>query len=99
MEELISKLQDWDFWIVLGFFAQFLFFSRFLVQWIASERKGASTVPVSFWYISLCGSLLLLSYAVHIKDPVFILGQCFGFTVYTRNLMLIARTKRKAKEG
>jgi lipid-A-disaccharide synthase-like uncharacterized protein len=95
MQELLGKIHRWDFWLALGFFAQCLFFSRFLVQWAVSEKKGVSTIPVSFWYLSLLGSLLLLSYAIHILDPVFILGQVFGFFVYTRNLMLIFKMKRK----
>jgi lipid-A-disaccharide synthase-like uncharacterized protein len=77
-----------DFWIVLGLLAQALFSGRFLVQWIATERLKRSTVPKAFWHLSLVGSLLLLVYAVHRRDPVFILGQSFGFVVYVRNLML-----------
>ncbi|MDF1551807.1 MAG: lipid-A-disaccharide synthase N-terminal domain-containing protein [Deferrisomatales bacterium] len=77
-----------DFWLVVGFAAQALFSARFLVQWIASERRKRSTVPKAFWYLSLVGSALLLAYAVHRHDPVFILGQSFGFLVYIRNLML-----------
>jgi lipid-A-disaccharide synthase-like uncharacterized protein len=66
---------------------------RFLVQWVASERKGESIVPVYFWYLSLIGSLILLAYAIFRRDPVFILGQSTGFFVYTRNLMLIYRKR------
>lgn len=77
-----------DPWLVLGFGAQGLFTARFLVQWVASERKRRSTIPKAFWYLSLVGSALLLVYAAHVRDPVFILGQSFGFVVYIRNLML-----------
>ncbi len=77
-----------DPWLVLGFAAQGLFTGRFLVQWIATERKRRSTIPKAFWYLSLGGSALLLVYAIHVRDPVFILGQSFGFVVYVRNLML-----------
>ncbi len=83
------------FWLIVGFLGQVLFFSRFLVQWIASERRGESIVPVSFWYFSLGGSSLLLSYAIYRRDPVFIVGQCFGFFVYTRNLVFISRKSRR----
>ena len=76
-------------WILLGFFAQGLFSARFLVQWIASERRRKSVVPTAFWYLSLAGSALLLAYAIHQRDPVFILGQSFGSVVYLRNLMLL----------
>jgi len=81
------------FWLIFGLFGQTLFFMRFLVQWITSEIKKQSVIPVSFWYFSLGGSLILLIYAIHRKDPVFILGQSLGFLIYTRNLALIARHK------
>ena len=77
-----------DFWLVLGFVAQGLFTARFLVQWVVSEKQKRSTIPKAFWYFSLAGSALLLIYAIHRRDPVFILGQSFGFVVYIRNLML-----------
>jgi lipid-A-disaccharide synthase-like uncharacterized protein len=81
----------WDFWIALGLIAQLFFFSRFLIQWMVSEHRGTSVVPPVFWYLSLGGSILLLAYAVHIKDPIFILGQATGSVVYIRNLVLISR--------
>ena len=83
-------------WLVLGFVGQAMFFSRFLVQWIASERRGESVVPVSFWYLSIAGSALLLGYAIYRADPVFILGQSLGSVVYTRNLVFIHRKKQNA---
>lgn len=82
-----------DPWKILGFSAQGLFFSRFLVQWIASERAGRSYVPIAFWYLSMGGGLLLFLYALHIKDPVFILGQSMGLLVYIRNLMLVRKQR------
>ena len=78
-------------WIILGLFAQFLFFMRFLVQWIVSEKKKQSTIPVSFWYFSIAGSVLLLIYSIYRKDIVFILGQSVGSFIYMRNLILIYR--------
>ncbi|NCA83474.1 MAG: hypothetical protein EOM72_12150 [Opitutae bacterium] len=78
---------------MLGMLGQVMFFSRFLVQWIASEKKGKSTVPVSFWYLSIGGGSLLLFYAVWRKDPVITLGQLVGLFVYVRNLILIHRHK------
>jgi lipid-A-disaccharide synthase-like uncharacterized protein len=86
-------------WMAVGFLGQGLFFSRFLVQWIASERRGASVVPVSFWWLSLGGGALLLAYAVHRMDPVFILGQSFGFLVYARNLLLIRGSRGERPEA
>jgi len=81
------------FWLTLGFFAQLLFSMRFIVQWIASERQKKSVVPISFWYLSIGGSLLLLIYSIYRKDPVFILGQSMGLFIYFRNLMLIHSKK------
>ncbi|MFC1631835.1 lipid-A-disaccharide synthase N-terminal domain-containing protein [Candidatus Omnitrophota bacterium] len=78
-------------WIMLGLFAQLLFFLRFFVQWIASERKQESTIPISFWYFSIAGSVLLLIYSIHKRDIVFILGQSMGSLIYLRNLILIYR--------
>jgi lipid-A-disaccharide synthase-like uncharacterized protein len=78
-------------WIIVGFVGQALFFGRFFVQWIASERRKQSVVPNSFWYLSLAGGAVLLAYAIHRRDPVFIAGQATGFFIYTRNLWLIHR--------
>ena len=85
-------------WLGVGFLGQAMFFLRFFVQWITSERKGRSVIPVTFWYFSLAGALLLLSYAIYRLDPVFILGQCFGFLVYGRNLYLIHGEKRAGEK-
>ena len=76
-------------WIGIGLLGQALFSMRFLVQWISSERQGRSVVPPAFWWLSIAGSLVLLCYAVHRRDPVFILGQSMGFLIYIRNLVLI----------
>lgn len=81
-------------WLGLGFFAQLMFSARFLVQWLASERAGKSIVPLLFWYLSIAGSVLLLAYSIHRKDPVFILGQSMGIFIYSRNLYLIYREKK-----
>lgn len=83
-----------SFWLILGVFAQLLFTARFAIQWIASERAGESVMPDLFWLISLSGSLLLLLYAIHRKDPVFIMGQSAGVLIYLRNIQLILRKKK-----
>ena len=77
------------YWYAVGFGGQIAFGSRFYVQWLASERARRSVIPRIFWYLSLFGSLLLLSYALRIGDPVFITGQVGGFLVYSRNLYFI----------
>jgi lipid-A-disaccharide synthase-like uncharacterized protein len=78
-------------WLAVGLLGQAFFSARFLVQWIASERRKESVVPVSFWFFSIGGGLTLLLYAIHRLDPVFILGQGAGLFVYLRNLYLIRR--------
>ena len=81
-------------WLVIGFLGQVAFGARFVIQWIASEKKGESTIPLAFWYCSIAGSVILLTYAIYREDPVFILGQSLGSIIYIRNLILIDRKKR-----
>jgi lipid-A-disaccharide synthase-like uncharacterized protein len=83
-------------WVAVGFIGQAVFSARFIVQWIVSERRKKSVIPVSFWFLSIVGSLVLLSYAIHRRDPVFMLGQAGGMIVYTRNLWLILRGEKEA---
>ena len=80
-------------WLVVGFMGQAMFSSRFLVQWIVSERRRESIVPELFWWFSVAGGVMLLVYALHRRDPVFILGQMGGLVVYVRNLVLIYRRR------
>ena len=94
LHELIGRIPTG--WLFFGFLGQALFSSRFLMQWVASERKGQSVIPLSFWWLSLAGGVALLAYAVHRRDPVFILGQMPGIVVYTRNLVLIRKRGRAA---
>ena len=85
-------------WIAIGFLGQALFSARFLVQWISSERRKRSVVPLAFWYFSLAGGATLLAYAVHRRDPVFTVGQLTGLFIYARNLQLIYRSRREERE-
>jgi lipid-A-disaccharide synthase-like uncharacterized protein len=85
-----------NFWLIVGFAGQAAFSARFLVQWIVSEARRESVVPIQFWYLSLLGGTILLVYAIHRRDPVFILGQGVGLMVYVRNLVLIWRRRRAA---
>ena len=83
-------------WVAIGFGAQILFFMRWIVQWVASEKLKKSVVPELFWWFSITGGLTLFAYAVYQRDPVFMMGQCFGVTVYSRNLWLIYAEKRQS---
>lgn len=78
-------------WLVVGFLGQACFASRFLVQWMASERARRSVVPRAFWYLSIAGGMIVLTYAIWRRDPVFIVGQSAGLFVYLRNLVLLRR--------
>ncbi len=81
-------------WLGIGFFGQGMFFMRWLIQWLASERHNESRMPIAFWYMSLGGGMITLAYAIYRKDPVFIAGQSVGAFVYARNLMLVHRSAR-----
>ena len=82
-------------WLTLGFVAQLLFATRFIVQWLASERARQSIVPETFWYFSVLGGVLLFAYAIYRLDPVFMLGQGMGLLIYARNIQMIWHTKRE----
>ena len=84
--------------LLFGFAGQALFSARFIVQWVASEAKKQSVIPLAFWYFSLAGGVFLLAYAILRHDPVFVLGQAAGLIVYVRNLVLIFRERAAARE-
>jgi lipid-A-disaccharide synthase-like uncharacterized protein len=75
--------------VAVGFFGQAMFSMRFLIQWISSEKRRKSVIPIAFWYFSVAGGATLLAYAIHRLDPVFIVGQAAGLLVYARNLYFI----------
>ena len=81
--------------LIIGFTGQGIFASRFIFQWIYSEKKGESYIPVIFWYLSIFGGIGLLTYAIFRKDPVIIIGQLFGIFIYLRNLILIYKKKNE----
>jgi len=80
-------------WMTLGIVGGFIFFSRFYLQWWASERAGRSVMPVSFWYMSSVGAIMLLLYAVHEQSPVGALSFSLNSVIYSRNLIHIWREK------
>ena len=83
-------------WVAIGLIGQAMFFGRFVVQWIASERAGRSVIPFAFWFFSVAGGLIVLVYAIYRLDPVFIIGNTTGLFIYGRNIFLIVREKRNA---
>jgi lipid-A-disaccharide synthase-like uncharacterized protein len=78
-------------WVSLGLAGQLIFTGRMLLQWLASERERRSVVPVSFWWLSLAGSSMLVAYFLWRRDAVGVLGQGSGWVIYLRNLWLIYR--------
>jgi len=93
---------DWSgssYWIAFGLLGNALFVSRFLVQWVESERAGRSLVPVAFWWLSIAGSAVLLVYAIHLRDPIFVLAYLPNSFVYSRNLVLLRREQRQEAEA
>jgi lipid-A-disaccharide synthase-like uncharacterized protein len=94
MIEYLLELSNLElFFLIIGFVGQGLFASRFIVQWLYSEKLGKSAIPLAFWYLSIAGGLGLLIYAIFRKDPVIITGQAFGIIIYVRNLILLRKNK------
>ncbi|MBD3245669.1 MAG: lipid A biosynthesis protein [Candidatus Omnitrophica bacterium] len=93
--EKIQGINKETLWLCVGFLGQALFFFRFFVQWLASEKKKECVVPLAFWYLSISGGFVLLLYALRRQDPVFIVGQSAGIFVYLRNLYFIHSRKGK----
>ncbi len=99
MINLLNNLSSIEIiFLIIGFVGQGLFASRFIFQWIYSEKKGESSIPIIFWYLSIFGGIGLLIYAIYRKDPVIITGQLFGILIYLRNLILIYK-KQKINRG
>ena len=96
MIQYLSELSKNELiFLIIGFVGQGLFASRFIVQWIYSEKKGESYIPLVFWYLSIFGGMGLLTYAIFRKDPVIIVGQLFGIFIYLRNLILIYKKRNE----
>jgi len=83
-------------WATTALVGQAVFGGRFILQWIVSEYKKKSHIPIAFWFMSLAGSLILLSYSIHIKNPVFMLGFSLNTLIYMRNLHLIYKHAKKS---
>jgi lipid-A-disaccharide synthase-like uncharacterized protein len=80
-------------WTVIGFLGTALFGMRFVVQWLSSERRGHSVIPVAFWYFSIGGGAISLLYALHIHAWPLILGQGAPLLIYVRNLWMVLRDR------
>ena len=86
---------EWGLWKLIGWSGNLVFFSRFFVQWYATEKQGRVVVPPLFWWLSLVGSGLLLAYALfYRRDSVFIFAYAFTWIPYIRNLIIHRRSER-----
>ena len=88
---------DWSYLSLLGFVGTLVFSTRFITQWWASEKKGESVIPVSFWYWSIIGSIIMCFYFIFKRDPVGIVAYLPNSFIYLRNLHLIKRQRLAAK--
>ncbi|MDR3548856.1 MAG: lipid-A-disaccharide synthase N-terminal domain-containing protein [Candidatus Pacebacteria bacterium] len=88
MESLTLYNELMNPWVIFGFFGQFVFFMRFVFQWLKSEKKHEVVIPMSFWWLSIIGSILILIYSIHIKDIVFSTAQVLSLAIYVRNMVL-----------
>lgn len=102
MEQFFQSASTWlhsqlTLWVAIGLFGQSMFMMRFVFQWIYSERAKMSVVPEIFWYFSLSGGMIVLAYAIHKQDLVFIVSQSLGLLIYLRNIHLIWSNKNRQK--
>lgn len=91
MDYLKEILTTFDYWVIIGFVGQFVFFARFIAQWLYAEKRQESAIPMVFWYLSIAGALIILVYAIHQRDIVFIAGQSIALLIYIRNIQLAQR--------
>lgn len=95
ISNFIMGIEYETLWLIIGFVGFALFMLRFVAQWVASKEAGRSVIPVSFWYFSLIGTLVLAIYAIYREDPVFILVQTTAFYIYFRNLVFIGNKGKR----
>lgn len=88
-----------DPWVIFGFFAQFVFFLRVLIQWILSEKHGRIVIPKLFWHLSIFGAMLILIYAIHRADPVFIVSASLQIIIFSRSLYIQMKRGVEGEEG
>ena len=96
---VINPIATDPYWEATAFVGEAIFGGRFILQWIISEIKKKSYIPIAFWYMSVIGSLILLVYSVHIEKPVLILAFTLQILIYIRNLVLIKKHAGPAETG
>lgn len=92
----LLRNENIPFWLLmLGIVAQLVFIFRFVFQWLSSEKKKISHLPLGFWAISLTGSIMILTYAIIREDKVLFLAHSIGMFVYMRNIYLLRKQKNE----
>ena len=91
LHNLLGRQNIKTWLLIWGSIAQIVFTFRFILQWVYSERIKQSVLPLPFWWLSLTGSAMILTYAIIRKDPVLFIGQLFGFVVYARNIVIMSK--------
>jgi lipid-A-disaccharide synthase-like uncharacterized protein len=82
-------------WKIVGWCGALCFTLRWIVQSIHRHRTASATVPAAFWWISLVGAGMLLSYFVFGKnDSVGILSNLFPMVIAVYNLHLDHRQRQ-----
>ncbi len=102
LEPLLGEWLPWLYvsswwWSGVGFAGNILFGSRFIFQWLESERKQCVVVPAHFWHLSFWGSVLNLFYALHLDSAPLLLGVAALPFIYGRNLVLLGRSPRELR--
>lgn len=92
------------FWIAFGFAGQAVFAGAFLIQWLASEKRERSHIPISFWYLRIVGSMMLLALSIQMwqktdQSMVLVAGYAGSCVFYVRNLVLIYRRRALVATG
>ena len=94
IQNAILQIKLDPYWEATAFIGEAVFGGRFVLQWIVSEYRKKSHVPVAFWYMSIIGSIILAAYSIHIEKPVLILAFTLQIGIYVRNLHLIKKERK-----
>jgi lipid-A-disaccharide synthase-like uncharacterized protein len=95
LHNAVLQIQRDPWWELTAFVGEAMFGGRFILQWLVSEYKKESHIPIAFWYMSIIGTVILLAYSIHIEKPVLILAFTLQIGIYARNLVLIKKHKDK----
>ena len=88
-------------WKLIGLTGALMFGGRWLVQFVASRRARRPVIPRLFWYMSLAGSLMALSYFLFSskQDAVGVLQNLLPAFTAAYSLYLDIRHSRQQREA